>query len=468
MSNFLHEECGLFGISSKEKESVSLACHYGLYALQHRGQQGCGIAFNTAGELSLHKDLGLVSEVFTSPLEVDEKQTRAAIAHTSYARVFKRPRQNVQPLMFQHHSGSLVIAHNGALTNAEELRFQFEGKGSLFHTSSDAELIAYLIYKYRSETATIQEAVEKAVSELQGAFSVIIMTPEHMVALRDPHGFRPLCVGKLEDGYVFASESCALDAVGATFERDIAPGEICIVDLDDQSFHTSTIHTKKVPQSLCAFELIYFSRPDSVIDSISIHQARIRSGALLALEHPAQADVVIGVPDSGIDAAIGYARQSGIPYGIGFIKNKYIGRIFIQNQAQLRERTTHIKLNPISATVKGKRVVLVDDSIVRGTTSRIIIRLLREAGATEVHLRFSAPPFIFPCYYGTDIKSQKDLFAYKYDHQQMQDILDVESLGFLPPEQLAKLSPMGDIGLCSGCFTGNYPTDVGDDHDREF
>jgi amidophosphoribosyltransferase len=241
-----------------------------------------------------------------------------------------------------------------------------------------------------------------------------------------------------------------------------------IVDLDDQSFHTSTIHTKKVPQSLCAFELIYFSRPDSVIDSISIHQARIRSGALLALEHPAQADVVIGVPDSGIDAAIGYARQSGIPYGIGFIKNKYIGRIFIQNQAQLRERTTHIKLNPISATVKGKRVVLVDDSIVRGTTSRIIIRLLREAGATEVHLRFSAPPFIFPCYYGTDIKSQKDLFAYKYDHQQMQDILDVESLGFLPPEQLAKLSPMGDIGLCSGCFTGNYPTDVGDDHDREF
>jgi amidophosphoribosyltransferase len=331
----------------------------------------------------------------------------------------------------------------------------------LFHTTSDTEVIAYLIYKHRLTTATIGEAIEKAMGELEGAYSLLIMTSSQLIAVRDPHGFRPLCLGKLDDGYVFASESCALDAVGAVFVRDLEPGEMCIVDAKDQKMTSSLVHAKKVASSLCVFELIYFARPDSVIDTISVHQARIRSGCFLALEHPCQADVVIGVPDSGIDAAIGYARQSGIPYGIGFIKNKYIGRTFIQPKAGDRESGVRIKLNPIASTVRGKRVVLIDDSIVRGTTSKRIVRLLREAGAVEVHLRSSAPPFLHPCYYGTDIDSRKELLACKYDLQQMKAILDVDSLGFLLPEQVVKLSDHPGIGFCSACFTGVYPTAVG-------
>jgi len=456
----LKEACGLFGISSAHKEHIGLACHYGLYALQHRGQEGCGIALNTDGELSLQKDLGLVNEVFPKALVFDEEKTRMAIVHTRYGTSGERSRENVQPLLVRHHAGSMAIAHNGNLTNDESLRSQFERDGCLFHTTSDTEVIAYLIYKHRLTTHTIAEAIEKAMAELEGAYSLLIMTSSQLIAVRDPRGFRPLCLGKLEDGYVFASESCALDAVGAVFVRDLQPGEICIVDRADQRLTSSIVHTNKVKSSLCVFELIYFARPDSVIDTISVHQARIRSGSFLALEHPCQADVVIGVPDSGIDAAIGYSRQSGIPYGIGFIKNKYIGRTFIQPKAGDRESGVRIKLNPIASTVRGKRVVLIDDSIVRGTTSKRIVRLLREAGAKEVHLRSSAPPFLHPCYYGTDINSRKDLLACKYDMQQMKTILDVDSLGFLLPEQVVKLSDHPGIGFCSACFTGVYPGEV--------
>lgn len=456
----LKEACGLFGISSAHKEPIGLACHYGLYALQHRGQEGCGIALNTNGQLSVYKDMGLVHEVFPSALAFDEEHTRMAIVHTRYGTSGERSRENVQPLLVRHHIGSMAIAHNGNLTNDESLRSQFEGEGCLFHTTSDTEVIAYLIYKHRLTTATIGEAIEKAMAELEGAYSLLIMTSSQLIAVRDPHGFRPLCLGKLDDGYVFASESCALDAVGAVFVRDLKPGEICIVDAKDQNMTSSLVHANKVASSLCVFELIYFARPDSVIDTISVHQARIRSGCFLALEHPCQADVVIGVPDSGIDAAIGYSRQSGIPYGIGFIKNKYIGRTFIQPKAGDRESGVRIKLNPIASTVRGKRVVLIDDSIVRGTTSKRIVRLLREAGAVEVHLRSSAPPFLHPCYYGTDIDSRKDLLACKYDLQQMKSILDVDSLGFLLPEQVVKLSDHPGIGFCSACFTGVYPSAV--------
>ncbi|ADY13973.1 amidophosphoribosyltransferase [Sphaerochaeta globosa] len=456
----IKEACGLFGISSAHKEPIGFACHYGLYALQHRGQEGCGIALNTEGELSVHKDLGLVNEVFPRALSVDEEHTRMAIAHTRYGTSGERSRENVQPLLFRHHMGSMAIAHNGNLTNDAALRCRFEKEGCLFHTTSDTEVIAYLICKHRLATGDIHKAIELAMDELEGAYSLLIMTSSLLIAVRDPNGFRPLCLGKLDDGYVFASESCALDAVGAVFVRDLQPGELCIVDKADQSLTSSLVHCNAIKSSLCVFELIYFARPDSVIDTISVHQARIRSGSFLALEHPCQADVVIGVPDSGIDAAIGYSRQSGIPYGIGFIKNKYIGRTFIQPKAGDRESGVRIKLNPIASTVRGKRVVLIDDSIVRGTTSKRIVRLLREAGAKEVHLRSSAPPFLHPCYYGTDIDSRKDLFACKYDHQQMMDILDVDSLGFLLPEQVVKLSDHQGIGFCSACFTGVYPTAV--------
>ncbi len=453
----LKEACGLFGIFSEAKEQVALASYHALYALQHRGQEGCGIAFNEQGALSVHKDLGLVAEVFSRPLTIADESTRMAIAHTRYGTSGECSRENVQPLLIRHQMGSMAVAHNGNLTNDEELRSNLEQQGSLFHTTSDTEVIAYVITQHRLKSNSVEEAIEKAMYELKGAYSLLVMTASKLIAVRDPWGFRPLCLGKLDDGYVFASESCALDAVGATFVRDIEPGEICIVDAKDASLRRIDTHCKTQKSSLCVFELIYFARPDSVIDTISVHQARMRSGAFLALEHPAQADVVIGVPDSGIDAAIGYSRQSGIPYGIGFIKNKYIGRTFIQPLPNDRENGVRIKLNPIASTVRGKRVVLIDDSIVRGTTSRRIVRLLREAGAKEVHLRSSAPPFLHPCYYGTDIDSTDDLFACKYDHQTMMKILDVDSLGFLLPEQVTKLSDHPGIGFCTACFTGEYP-----------
>ncbi|MBG0767168.1 amidophosphoribosyltransferase [Sphaerochaeta halotolerans] len=453
----LNEACGVFGIYSPSSVAVNQACFKGLYALQHRGQEGCGIAFNCDGVLSVTKDVGLVADVFAYPPELPVGTTTMAIAHTRYGTSGERSPENVQPLIFHHMLGSLALAHNGNLTNDTQLRRTLELKGSLFHSSSDTEVFAHILTSHRLVCQSLEDALSKTMDEVEGAYSLLVMNEDSLIAVRDPHGFRPLCLGKLEDGYVFASESCALDAVGAQFLRDIEPGEICIIDGKDGTIHSNTSHCKSVATSLCVFELIYFARPDSVIDTISVHEARIRSGAFLALEHPSQADVVIGVPDSGIDAAIGYSRQSGIPYGIGFIKNKYIGRTFIQPEQGERESTVRIKLNPISSTVRGKRVVLIDDSIVRGTTSKRIVRLLREAGAKEVHLRSSAPPFLFPCYYGTDIDSKKDLFACNHDHQSMETILGVDSLGFLTTDQVIKLSDHPGIGFCRACFTGEYP-----------
>ncbi|MGE4453743.1 MAG: amidophosphoribosyltransferase [Sphaerochaeta sp.] len=453
----LKEACGVFGIFSPQAGDVSQACYKALYALQHRGQEGCGIAFNTDGVLSVTKDVGLVGEVFDRPPLHADGCTRMAIAHTRYGTSGEGSPENVQPLVFHHMLGSLALAHNGNLTNDAKLRNSLELKGSLFHSSSDTEIMAHVLTGHRLHTSTLEEAVVKMMGEVEGAYSMLVMSEDSLIAIRDPYGFRPLCLGKMEDGYVFASESCALDAVGAQFIRDIDPGEVCIIDGNTGTIHSNRTYCGTKPSSLCVFELIYFARPDSVIDTISVHEARIRSGAFLALEHPAQADVVIGVPDSGIDAAIGYARQSGIPYGIGFIKNKYIGRTFIQPRQGERESTVRIKLNPISSTVRGKRVVLIDDSIVRGTTSKRIVHLLREAGAKEVHLRSSAPPFLFPCYYGTDIDSKDDLFACRHDHAAMEKILAVDSLGFLTTDQVVKLSDHPGIGFCRACFTGEYP-----------
>ncbi|MDD3920035.1 MAG: amidophosphoribosyltransferase [Eubacteriales bacterium] len=451
----VHEECGIFGVYSPEETDVAQLCYYALYALQHRGQEGCGIAVNRRGCILSHRDLGLVNEVFTEDALSKLGTGTMAMGHVRYGTTGNDSRLNVQPLVINHRKGRMALAHNGNLTNDAELREELELLGSIFHTTSDSEVIAHIITRERLEAASIEEAVSKAMYRLDGAYSLVIMSPTKLIAARDPHGFHPLCIGTLNGGFVFASETCALDAVGATFLRDVEPGEIVVAD--GSGLRSLREHCSTVPPSLCVFEFIYFARPDSVIEGASVHIARQRAGAFIALEHPVQADVVIGVPDSGLDAAVGYAQQSGIPYGIGFIKNKYIGRTFIQPTQSDRENKVRIKLNPIASTVKGKRVVLIDDSIVRGTTCARIVQLLRDAGATEVHMRSTAPKFLYPCYFGTDIDSQDKLFAYLHDDAEMCRLLNVDSLGFLSPENVTKLADCGNLGFCDACFTGRYP-----------
>jgi len=452
----LHEECGLFGVYNRNTMDVVSACYYALFALQHRGQESCGIAVNDSGIIRCHKDSGLVEEVFTKE-EIHALGTgRMALGHVRYGTAGGAQRINAQPLVVNHVKGSMALAHNGALTNASSLREELELKGSIFHTSSDTEVISYIITQERLSAPSIEEAVNRAMDRLQGAYSLIIMSPKKLIAVRDPYGFRPLCIGTLGESTVFASESCALDSIGATFLRDVQPGEIVVVD--KEGLHSIQTHCGAKPKSTCVFEYIYFARPDSVIDGSSVTIARQRAGAFLALEHPVQADIVVGVPDSGIDAAIGYAHQSGIAYGLGFIKNKYIGRTFIQPTQADREDRVRIKLNPVAATVRGKRVVLIDDSIVRGTTCAHIIGLLREAGATEVHVRSSSPPFMHPCYFGTDVDSRESLIACHHTIAEIRDILGADSLGFLSWENVTRLTD-NTTGFCTACFTGAYPCD---------
>lgn len=451
----LHEECGVFGIYGAKDGSATTSAYYALYALQHRGQESCGIAVNKDGVINSYRDAGLVNEVFTDQTLAQLGRGSMAVGHVRYGTTGNHPRINAQPVVVNHIRGSMALAHNGNLTNDAELREELELNGSIFHTTSDTEVISYIITKERLTLQSIDQAVCSAMYKLKGAYSLVVMTKDKLLAARDPLGFHPLCIGELDGAYVFASETCALDSIAATYIRDVQPGEIVYVDKD--GLHSNTEHCTKEKTALCVFELIYFARPDSVIDGSSVHIARQRAGAFLALEHPVQADVVIGVPDSGIDAAIGYARQSGIPYGIGFIKNKYIGRTFIQPTQADRENKVRIKLNPVAATVKGKRVVLIDDSIVRGTTSARIVRLLRDAGATEVHMRSSAPKFLYPCYFGTDIDSQEKLIAWKHSEEEIAQIIGVDSLGFLSPENVTKLADQAHRGFCAACFTGDYP-----------
>lgn len=458
----LNEECGVFGIFAPKKSDVAQMAYYGLFALQHRGQESCGIVVNDDGIFNTYKDLGLVNDVFTSDVISSLGKGNMAVGHVRYGTVGGNGRINAQPIVVNHIKGRTALAHNGTLVNSFDLRRELELQGSIFHTTSDTEVISYIITKERIESSSIEEAVSKAMYRLEGSFSLVIMSPSKMIAVRDERGFRPLCYGKTEDGcYVVASESCALDAVGASFVRDVEPGEILV--FEQNSVRSIKEHCCKKPTAHCVFEYIYFARPDSVIDGASVHAARLRAGAFLALEHPAQADVVIGVPDSGIDAAIGFSRQSGINYGIGFIKNKYIGRTFIQPGQNAREDKVRIKLNPISKTVKGKRVVLVDDSIVRGTTSARIVKLLREAGATEIHMRVSAPPFLNPCYYGTDIDSRENLIACNHTIEETAKIIGVDSLGYLSVENVKMLAcTQKECGYCTACFDGVYPTSVPD------
>ena len=451
----IQEECGVFGVYAPETTDVAPLAYYALYALQHRGQESAGIAVNDDGVFTAYRDVGLVNEVFPAERLRSLGTGTIAVGHVRYGTTGSDNKRNVQPILVNHYKGRMALAHNGNLTNSHALRQELESQGSIFQTTTDSEVIAYIIVQERLRAPSIEEAVSAAMDRIEGAYSLVISSPTKLIAVRDPHGFRPLCMGRLRDGgVVFASESCALDAIGARFERDILPGEIVVAD--KSGVKSDTRHCGKAPKRLCVFEFIYFARPDSVIDGSSVHVARQRAGAFLALEHPVQADIVIGVPDSGLDAALGYARQSGIPYGMGFIKNKYIGRTFIQGSQKQRENSVRIKLNVISSTVKGKRVVLVGDSIVRGTTSARIIKLLRDAGATEVHFMVSAPPFKYPCYFGTDIPDQKLLVATGRTVDQINEIIGADTLGYLSTEHVVQLAKNANCGFCTACFTGEY------------
>ena len=467
----IHEECGVFGIFTPQEADVASYAYYALYSLQHRGQESAGIVVNDDGLFRSLRDTGLVSEVFPPEQLKSLGKGTIAVGHVRYGTTGSDNKRNVQPILVNHFKGRMALAHNGNLTNSRELRQELESRGSIFQTTTDSEVIAYIIVQERLNRGSIEEAVSAAMDRIEGAYSLVLSSPTKLIAARDPHGFRPLCMGHLKDvSVVFASDSCALDAIGAEFERDIRPGEIVVVDT--AGVRSDTSHCGKAPKKLCGFEFIYFARPDSVIDGSSVHVARQRAGAFLALEHPVQADVVIGVPDSGLDAALGYARQSGIPYGIGFIKNKYIGRTFIQGSQKQRENSVRIKLNIVSSTVKGKRVVLVDDSIVRGTTSARIIKLLRDAGAAEVHFMVSAPPFKYPCYFGTDIPDQKLLVATGRTLEQINEVIGADTLGYLSNEHVVQLAKNAKCGFCTACFTGEYAvepesvlsTDIHDRH----
>jgi len=452
----LHEECGVFGICRRSGEGVVAEAYHALYALQHRGQESCGIAVNNDGVITCHKGTGLVTEVFTKDVMDKITEGSMAVGHCRYGTTGMQSPNNAQPLLVNHRKGAMALCHNGNLTNAAELREKLELAGAIFHSTSDSEVIAYIITQERLKCGSIEEAVQHAMGIIKGAFSLVIMSPTKLIAARDPHGFRPLCMGHIGDDIVFSSESCGLDAIGATFDRDVEAGEVVVVTKDGIKSHKleNACH-----DGMCVFEYIYFARPDSVIDGASVHEARLRAGAFLAEDHPVDADVVIGVPDSGIDAAIGYARQSGIPYGLGFIKNKYIGRTFIQPGQKHREDAVRIKLNVVKSTVEGKRVIMVDDSIVRGTTSARIVRLLREAGAREVHVRLSSPPFTHPCYFGTDIDSTENLIAAHHTCEEIAEIIGADSVGYLSLEACDKLAKGSKCGFCKGCFTGTYPVD---------
>lgn len=453
----LHEECGVFGICASHTMNVADVVYYGLYALQHRGQESCGIVVNDDGVFESHKDVGLVSDVIKGDVLSKLPKGGMAVGHVRYGTTGKTTRKNCQPIEVNHQKGKMALAHNGNLSNAYELRDELELSGAIFHTTSDTETIAYVVTRERLTAPSIEEALSRAMNKIEGAYSLVLMSATKLIAARDPHGFRPLCYGRMEDGsFVVASESCALQAVGAEFVRDLEPGEILVFGNDTMISRKE--HCKKTEKTPCVFEYIYFARPDSEIDGISVHEARKKAGEILAKQYPAEADIVIGVPDSGLDAALGFSEYSGIPYEIGLIKNKYIGRTFIAPGQDNRLDQVKIKLSPIKNVVKGKRLVLIDDSIVRGTTSKRIVKLLREAGAKEIHMRISAPPFLHPCYYGTDIDSEENLIANLHSTGEIAEMIGVDTLGYLPVEALSQL--VEGASFCAACFDGQYPTAI--------
>ncbi len=450
----LHEECGVFGIYSDGTINPAYACYNGLLALQHRGQESCGIAVSDSGVMNYHKDMGLVTEVFNNSV-LDSLSGQMAVSHVRYSTAGGSVLENAQPLVMRYIKGTLAVAHNGNLTNAVEIRKDLEKRGAIFQTTIDSEVICYMIARERINSGSAEKAVIKAVKRLEGAYSLLVMSPTKLIAARDPHGFRPLCMGKYNDSIVFASESAALDACGAQFVHDVEPGEIVVVDKNGVR---SIKPDKKCNKSICVFEYIYFARTDSFIDGISVYEARKQAGRILARESPVEADLVIGVPESGIDAAIGYSEESGIPYEKGIVKNNYIGRTFIKPSQSERMQSVRIKLNPIGDMIKGKRVVVIDDSIVRGTTVDRITNMLRAAGAKEVHMRISSPPFRHPCYFGTDVSSGEELIANQYSLEEIRQMLDADSLGYLDIHALSEM--VNSLPICTGCFDGNYPMEI--------
>ncbi len=448
----------VFGIFGTETADVAASVYYGLYALQHRGQASSGIVVNDDGVFHAYKDSGLVNDVFTPNVLKGLGLGQMALGNVRYGTMDTKDRTNAEPIVVNHSKGKMAISLDGKLVNGNQLRTEMEMQGSIFHTGNDAELISAVIIKERIQSSSIEEAVCKAVSKMDGAYSLLIMSPQKMIAVRDIHGMHPLCFGQRNDGeYVIASETCALNSVGASFIREVKPGEIVVFSKD--GIRCMEEHCDKAPESLCVFEYLYTARPDSIIADCSVHLARKRAGAYLSKAFPVEADVVIGAPDSGLDAAIGYAEASGIPYGLGLIKNKYIGRTFIDPGQNVREDKVKIKLNPVAETVRGKRVILVDDSIVRGTTMVRVVKLLRDAGATEIHVRSSAPKFLNPCYYGTDIASRDVLIACNHTTEEMAEMFGADSVAFLPVEDVFKLGEGGKCkGYCAACFNGEYPT----------
>lgn len=455
----IHEECGVFGIFEPKPSKVADLVYLGLLALQHRGQESCGIAVGNGGNISYHKTLGLVGEVFDRQTLDKLGKGKIAVGHVRYSTTGENNVHNIQPLVIGHGDGNLALAHNGNLVNTLRLRGSYELDGAIFHGTSDTETIAYEIVRNRRVCATTEQAVEKSISEVKGAYSCVLMTENKLIAFRDVKGFRPLCMGRTADNaVVVASESCALDAVGAVFERDVRPGEIVVIS--DEGISSITTHCSD-QKHICIFEYIYFARQDSVVEGTSVAQARLNAGRILAQTSPVDADIVVGVPDSGIDAALGYSQQSSIPFATGFIKNRYVGRSFIQPTQTMRENAVRIKLNAMRQVVSGKRVIMIDDSIVRGTTSARIIKLMRDAGAKEVHMRISSPPFIHNCYFGTDIDDEEKLIANKFASvEEIGKAIGADSLEYLPVQRLKDLIGDTGMGYCDGCFTGNYPEDV--------
>ena len=459
----LREECGVFGIYDFSGENVASTIYYGLFALQHRGQESCGIAVSDTkgpkGKVLSHKGMGLVNEVFDSE-SMEKLAGDIGVGHVRYSTAGGSTRENAQPLVLNYIKGTLALAHNGNLINAPELRDELAHDGAIFQTTIDSEVIAYHIARERVHTPSVERAVAGAMKKLKGAYSLVVMSPRKLIGARDPFGFKPLCIGKRENAYILASESCALDTIGAEFIRDVEPGEIVTITPDhgiqsDRSMCFSGEEQHKTAR--CIFEYIYFGRPDSYMDGVRIYHSRIQAGRYLAMDSPVEADLVVGVPESGNAAALGYSLESGIPYGTAFVKNGYVGRTFIKPKQSSRESSVRVKLNVLREAVEGKRVIMIDDSIVRGTTSDRIVRMLREAGAKEVHMRVSSPPFLHPCYFGTDVPEREQLIAHNRSVDEICRIIGADSLGYL---RLERLSEMVDgLPVCRGCFTGKYPLD---------
>ncbi|MBQ2696383.1 MAG: amidophosphoribosyltransferase [Clostridia bacterium] len=457
ISDKVHEECGVFGFYDNDGFDVARLTYYGLYGLQHRGQQSAGIAVNDDNTFHCHKDLGLVPDIFNDRI-LNNLTGTISVGHVRYSTKGGNNRENAQPLVYQYVKGTLALAYNGNLINASELREEFMKNGAIFHTSIDPEVMMYKIAQERIKTHAIERAVLNMMDFVHGAYSLVLMSPRKLIGARDPYGLHPLSIGKLENSYVLSSETCVFDNIGAEFIRDVEPGEVVWVDKD--GLH-SIKHEKALERArICVFEYVYNARPDSVIQGASVYEVRKAMGHQLAKEHPVDADLVFGVPDSGLCAAIGYAEESGLPYGKGFIKNKYVGRTFILPTQAQREAAVNIKLNVLKSSVAGKRVVMIDDSIVRGTTCANIIRALKEAGAKEVHMRVSSPPYLWPCYFGTDIPSRDCLMAVKYSIEEIRQKIGADSLGYLSVEGLKEATKALNCDYCQACFTGKYPMEV--------